>query len=192
MLNAYWRHDPHAVYRSLHEWIALSRLLGLEPRRLSVLHRVQVHVAAWATKCDLDFAPMAYLLLEKQPLLVTSHGGGNASSRRGSGSGSDALTSSIAIPPKRAAVRDWHTMRRREERSAGLTCGCTAYRCSVPERQDGKCAPKVAPRSNRPLVKLSSRKIQGRRGSIHVRYETAVENRSTFGFAPARARRTNA
>ena len=123
VLDAYRKHDQYAVYRSLHEWLALTRLVGPTLRRLAVLHRVQVHVAAWATDCDLDFAPMVYMLFQK--------GDGSARNASAGGRGGERRAD-------RKVVRDWLATRRCEERRAGMRCKCTATRCA-------KCRPKEPP-----------------------------------------------
>ena len=116
--RAYRRHDPNATYRPLAEWMGLARRHGLHLRRLAFLHRVPIHVQYWATKCDLGFAPMVYMLWSRSkppedrprihvPRRARRDHAGNVSTQ---------------------AVRAFLARRREEERRANLTY-CNKVRC---------------------------------------------------------------
>jgi len=90
------RHDSHAIYRSLAEWMALASALGLQASRIFFLHRVPLHVLREAPRCELGYAPMAYLLFERvhaAPELTR---------------------------PQWSSATSWHALRAREEEDAGL------------------------------------------------------------------------
>ena len=117
--EAYRSHDAHASYRSLSEWIELARLNGLRLTRLAFLHRVPIHVKFWATACELGFAPMAYMLFEKQskrPAAIGLNDPGGTTAQQ---------------PSMMGSVELWRASRRREEQAAGMTCQCNRRRCSV-------------------------------------------------------------
>ena len=104
--QTYLRHDPNATYRSLNAWMKLAARPNLQLQRVSFLHRVPIHVQYWATRCDLGFAPMAYMLWTK------------------SGHQHRPPVSRITNSANALFVE-----RRNEERGAGIACQCNWRKC---------------------------------------------------------------
>lgn len=119
--SAFKRHDGRAIYRSLADWITLGLQLGLRLRRILFLHRVPLHVLREAARCDLGYAPMAYLLFEL---------GNGDTPAQSSSSRTSQLQS--AMGSTRVSTQSWHALRAREESDAGLDASLFAGELFAP------------------------------------------------------------